>query len=188
MNSHEKNLILKAQSGQSNAFNQLIIRHDQRILQILVAIMGNLADAQDVYQETFLKAFLNIRSFRFESEFSTWLTRIAINLALNERRKKKLKQWFSLNSHNQGERQLNGKDLLTHENPEVDVINQELNQLVQNAMQKLSPQQRAIFILKHFQGYKIKEIAETLKCTEGTVKNQLFRAIQKLNKKLQPYF
>lgn len=188
MDNYERNLILKAQSGQKSAFNQLIIRHDQRILQIIYAIMGNLADAQDVYQETFLKAFLKIQSFRFESEFGTWLTRIAINIALNERRKKKLKQWFSLNSANQGEIQLNDNDFLTVDNPEVEVINRELVQLIQSAMRKLSAQQKAIFILKHFQGYKIKEIAETLNCTEGTVKNQLFRAIRKLNKKLQPYF
>lgn len=188
MDSEEKNLIMNAQAGQSAAFNQLVTRHDQRILQIIYAIMGNLADAQDVYQETFLKAYLKIQSFRFESEFSTWLTRIAINLSLNERRRRQLKGWFNFSTKDQREEINNPVHAVNDGNPEQIYINHELNQLVQTAMKQLSSQQRAIFVLKHFQGYKIREIADTLNCSEGTIKNQLFRAIQKLNKKLQPYF
>ncbi|MBN2090956.1 RNA polymerase sigma factor [candidate division KSB1 bacterium] len=188
MDSEEKNLIMNAQAGQSTAFNQLVTRYDQQILQVIFGIMGNLADAQDVYQETFIKAYLKIQSFRFESEFCTWLTRIAINLCLNERRKKQIKRWLTFNPDDEMQNVNNLADFSNHGNPEHEYINHELNQLVQTAMKKLSSQQRAIFVLKHFQGYKIKEIAETLNCSEGTIKNQLFRAIQKLNKKLQPYF
>ena len=95
MENQEKTLIKQVQAGNTKAFDQLVSRHDKQILQIIYGILGNLDDAQDIYQDTFLKAFEKINSFRFQSKFSTWLIRIAINLSINFRKRKQLLKWLS---------------------------------------------------------------------------------------------
>jgi len=187
MDAQELQLIQQAQAGDTRAFDQLIRRHDRRILQITYSILGNLQDAQDIYQETFLKAYSNISTFRFESELSTWLSRIAVNLAITYRKRRQLHQFLSLDSgpeKAEGKRQL---ETAIENHPENSLLSRELRQKIESSLDHLSPQQRTIFVLKHFHGYKIKEIAELLSCTEGTIKNQLFRAIQKVKQYLTPY-
>jgi len=187
MDAQELQLIQQAQAGDTRAFDQLIRRHDRRILQITYSILGNLQDAQDIYQETFLKAYSNISTFRFESELSTWLSRIAVNLAITYRKRRQLHQFLSFDSgpeKAEGKRQL---ETAIENHPENSLLSRELRQKIESSLDHLSPQQRTIFVLKHFHGYKIKEIAELLSCTEGTIKNQLFRAIQKVKQYLTPY-
>ena len=184
MTTQEKELIQKAQAGNVTAFEQLVRMYDQRVLLLIYRMQGNLQDAQDIYQETFLKAFEKLETFRFESEFRTWLFRISINQCINLRRKKRIKYWLTFSDEPTDTATV---ILSAPENPESIFANTELHQQIETALNQLSTQQRSMFILKHYEGYKIREISEILNCAEGAVKNQIFRATRKLQKFLKPY-
>ncbi|MFQ5631521.1 MAG: RNA polymerase sigma factor [bacterium] len=189
MEQREKNLIKHAQNGDTHAFDALVRLHDRRILQITYSMLSHLQDAQDVYQETFLRAFSKLESYRFESSFATWLGRIAINLSINKRKQRKRRQWFSLDEKTDTqlhiEMEENHRDVRTADET---VVSNEFYQQIHNSLDVLSEQQRAAFTLKHLHGYKITEISKIMTCAEGTVKNYLFRATQKLKKELMPYY
>jgi len=189
MDNHEIQLVQQAQQGNLKAFEKLVIRYDRSILQTANLMMGNRADAQDVYQETFLRAFQNISGFRFQSHFKTWLTRIAINTAINMRRKRRIGQFisiFDMSDENADIRAIPVKD--DNMTTDMEFASAELRQHIEKGLQKLSGKERAVFTLKQYQEYKIKEIAAIMNCAEGTVKNYLFRATQKLKKHLLPYY
>lgn len=188
MDNHELELIRRARQGSVEAFDQLVRLHDRRILQMIRSIVGNLDDAYDVYQETFIRAYHKLASFRFESELSTWLGRIAINLSINWRKRQRRRQWFTLDQANESMAFQDSQEWVSHDNPAEGVmINQELQAEILREVNRLPEQQRAVFILKHFQGLKIREIADMMDCAEGTIKNHLFRATQKLQKSLTTY-
>jgi RNA polymerase sigma-70 factor (ECF subfamily) len=170
---NETELITSAQQGDQKAFEKLMIMHDRQILQLAFTLLGNLADAQDVYQDTFMRAFMKLDTFKFQSAFGTWLTRITINLCFNRRRQKKIRKWLPLQ-----------EEQFSTDAQQTEVF---LKQHVHRALQKLSPLQHAAFTLKHMQGYKIKDIAEILDRSPGTVKNALFRATEKLQSILGSY-
>ncbi|MCA9743771.1 MAG: RNA polymerase sigma factor [Deferribacteres bacterium] len=189
MEQQEINLIERAQGGDTQAFDALVRMHDRRVLQVAYAMLNHLHDAQDVYQETFLRAYSKIATYRFESSFSTWLLKIAVNLSINRRKQRKRRQWFSLEEK--------GANVIEHHmsgggadpsSTEKQVASNEFQQHVAASLEALSEQERAVFTLKHFQGYKISEIAKMISCAEGTVKNYLFRATQKLKKQLTPIY
>lgn len=189
MDAKEIDLIKQAQEGSVQAFDKLVRLHDRQILQMIHSIVGNLHDAYDVYQETFIRAFNKISTFRFESELSTWLGRIAINLSINWRKRQRRKQLFSLDPENESYVR---DELNVNSSPntgaEGKMLRGELAQQIEEGIQKLANQQRVVFVLKHIHGHKIKDIAEMMDCAEGTVKNHLFRATQKLKIILQPYY
>ncbi|MCI0514200.1 RNA polymerase sigma factor [candidate division KSB1 bacterium] len=187
MEQPERELIYRFQMGDKSVFDKLVQQHDCQVLQIAYSLVGNLQDAQDVYQETWLRVFTHLHTFRFESEFRTWLLRIAINQALNHRKRRRRWQWLTLH--------ISGKQTAAtaleipdpDANAERTVLNQELQQQILRSLDALSSQQRACLVLKHFQGLKIAEIATILNCAEGTVKNHLFRAAQKMQARLKAY-
>ncbi|MFQ5630749.1 MAG: RNA polymerase sigma factor [bacterium] len=189
MEQRETNLIKRAQNGDTQAFDALVRLHDRRILQITYSMLSHLQDAQDVYQETFIRAYVKLESYRFESSFATWLGRIAINLSINRRKQRKRRQWFSLDekpdSQLHEEMEGNHRDMRTADDS---VAENEFYQHIHSSLRVLSEQQRAAFTLKHLHGYKITEISKMMNCAEGTVKNYLFRATQKLKKELMPYY
>ncbi len=188
MDARETELIKRAQRGSAEAFDELVRLHDRQILQMIYSIVGSRQDAGDVYQETFIRAFSRISTFRFESELNTWLGRIAINLSLNWRKRLHRKNVFSLEAQTESPEDFPREVPAEGEDDAVDaLLNRELNRQVENGLRRLPAQQRTVFILKHTHGYKIKEIAEMLGCAEGTVKNQLFRAAERLRQVLQPY-
>lgn len=190
MEQAEVELIKRAQNGDSHAFDALVRLHDRRVLQMAYSMLNNLHDAQDVYQETFLRAFVKIATFRFDASFATWLSRIAINLSINKRKQKRRMNWLSFDQGNR-DAELHGEFIDRHNyehSAEEDAAANEMAERLQRSLDVLSPPQRAVFTLKHLHGYKIREISEMLNCAEGTVKNYLFRATRKLQKELAPYF
>ncbi len=189
MENYDIQLVQQAQQGNIKAFEKLVCRYDRNILHIANLMMNNRADAQDVYQETFMRAFQNISGFRFQSHFKTWLTRIAINISLNMQRKRRVVRFISLFDleGEKTERQLMpGSDANCNADSGIDRA--ELYHQIEEGLQKLSGKERAVFTLKQFQDYKIKDISLIMNCAEGTVKNYLFRATQKLKKHLAPYY
>ncbi|NIV04236.1 MAG: sigma-70 family RNA polymerase sigma factor [Calditrichae bacterium] len=189
MENNEIALIKRAQKGDVNAFDDLVRLHDRKIFQLIHSMVGNFNDTYDIHQETFIRAYTNIATFRFESNFSTWLGRIAINFTITWRKRQRLKFWISLEDTSNFTLQWKQSDEANHQNSaENKLLNKELMHQVERHLNRLPEQQRAVFILKHIHNYRIKEIAEMMKCAEGTVKNHLFRATQKLRKVLLPYY
>ncbi len=169
MEETEIQLVKRAQAGESAAFTQLVHRYDRQVLAAAQGILNDLPDSQDVYQETFIRAYRHLPSFRFECRFSTWLLRIAINVARSRLRQRRLRRFVSLEDQVLSQ---------VRSDPEAPADLDYLRRQVAQLPAKL----RIVVTLKYFQGYKIREIAEIMQCREGTVKNYLFRAVEKLKK------
>lgn len=184
----ENQLILKAQQGDTNAFEQLVYRYDKHVLGIAASFRNNEEDAKDIYQEVFLRAFRGIKNFRFQSEFSTWLYRIATNVCLTFSNKKKKYVHTSIDEEFEGEDSETFKlsDTIAGDSfSDSQTFNNELNEYVLKAVETLSPKLKMVFTLKHIHDYKIKEIAVMMNCAEGTIKGYLFAATQKLRIQLK---
>jgi len=180
-------LIHQVKQGNDNAFEQLVYRYDRTVLSIALKYTGDTDDAKDLYQEVFIRVYRGINNFQFRSEFSTWLYRIAVNVCLSYKSRSKEYLKVSIKEVDQ-ESDFAGdySEQLIYEgsSPEVAAEGSELAEIVDAALETLSPRQKITFVLKHYEGYKIREIAEMLNCKEGTVKKYLFDAIKNLRKKL----
>jgi len=189
MENLELNLVQQAQKGDIKSFERLIEMHDKYVMRTAFSMMGNLQDAQDIYQETFIRAFNKISTFRFQSSFKTWLTRIAVNLSINLKRKQRIGQFVSIFETNEEQKEMTRNLTADHSySPDKNISSEELKLQIARGLDLLSAKERAVFTLKQYQNYKIREIAVILNCAEGTVKNYLFRATQKLKKYLVPYY
>src|SRR2546426_9526466 len=187
----ERALILEAQGGSRAAFEELVHRYDRDVLRLALNLMRRPEDARDVYQEAFLKLYKNIQRFRFECSFYTWLYRIVTNVCLDHLRRRQARpedQSPELNSahHEEGitdffERQREHRPTL---DPERTFIGKEIKARIATAMERLSPRERIVFEMKHYQGLKLRAIGDALGTTEETVKNSLFRATRKLRHEL----
>jgi RNA polymerase sigma-70 factor (ECF subfamily) len=188
MNKEEELLIRKAQHGNLQAFENLVHRYDVKIMRLIFNMVNDVEDTRDLYQEVFIKVFKSIKTFRFQSEFYTWLFRIVVNSCNNYRKRKAYHQHASLEDYLK-EEDGQWRIVITDEtrNPEQLMINNELNNQIQKSIDKLSSKQKSVFILKHYHGYKLSEIANILNCAEGTVKNYMFRAVQKMKQSLAEY-
>lgn len=189
MNVDEELLIRKAQQGSLQAFEKLVVNYDRQVMRLIYNMVDHPETTRDLYQEVFLKVFTAIGQFRFESQFSTWLFRIVTNTCINYRKQRRVRQWEPLeedidDNHEQWRIVRPSQD----RNPEEQLLNRELQQALQRALNGLSANQRAVFILRHYHNHKLKEIAQIMKCSEGTVKNHLFRAMQKMKKSLASYY
>ena len=171
----EKLLIEQAQSGDREAFEQLVRRHDRDILRLAFHMLGNREEAREVFQETFLKAYRSLSRFRFESSFYTWIYRIATNVSLDIS--------YESDTETHPDRPAL-KDTLAattyYSNPERRLYGKEVGEKIQDALKTLSEKERLVFELRHYQGLRLKMIGEIMGSTEETAKNYLFRATQKL--------
>jgi len=189
MTSQESYLIMNAQKGDSAAFEELIYRYDKNVLSIALRFVKNNDDAKDIYQEVFLRVFRGLKNFKFKSEFSTWLYRITTNVCLTYKQKQKKHNYVSINHDDEENTGYN--ETFEDENsftPDRILNNSEISSHINNALENLSSRQKMIFILKHYEGYKIKEIAEIINIGEGTVKKYLFEAVHKLREQLQELY
>ena len=182
-------LIREAQRGDRAAFEDLVRQYDQAVLRLALRLTGSEADAQDIYQEAFLKAYRNLGRFRFECSFYTWIYRIVTNLCLDQMRKKKVRKEEAPVAQTADGGEVNILEMAADEragsNPERDVMGRELGRKINLALGRLTPRERTVFELKHYQGLKLRTIGEMLNTTEETAKNTLFRATQKLRGSLQ---
>jgi RNA polymerase sigma-70 factor (ECF subfamily) len=181
-------LIRAAQQGNTAAFEQLVQRYDRAILRLTIHLTGSEDDGQDIYQEAFLRAYTHLPRFRFESSFYTWIYRIATNLCLDHLRRKRFRsRELTTTSTPDGEEQEildRIPDQSPRANPERALARRILRQHIGRALNQLSPRERMIFELKHYHGLQLRTVAGILNTTEGTVKNTLFRATQKLRLQL----
>ena len=181
-------LVREARLGNTAAFEELVRQYDRTVLRLAIRLTGSQEDAQDVYQEAFLRAYKNLSRFRFECSFYTWIYRIVTNLCLDYLRKKKARGQLvtTIVSPDGEETELLNSvpDRRPGGSPERSLAGCELRNRISLAMQTLSPKERMIFELKHYDGLKLRTVAAILNTTEGTVKNTLFRATRKLRTQL----
>lgn len=181
--SDEKSLILAAQTGNSEAFEQLVRSYDQNVLRMAVNLLHSEEDARDVYQEAFLRVYRNLSKFRFDCSFSTWLYRIVANLCLDQIRKRKVRKEEAA-TVDTGSGELDRFQLLPERRADVDpqrqLMSSEVNTRVQEVLSRLTPRERLVFEMRHYQGMRLRAIGDALGVTEEAAKNCLFRATQKM--------
>jgi RNA polymerase sigma-70 factor, ECF subfamily len=181
-------LIREAQAGQRTAFDALVRRYDQSVLRLALHMLGNEQDAQDVHQEAFIKAYRHLGNFRFECSFYTWLYRIVTNLCLDQMRRRKSRREDPATildaSGDEMDLMANITDDRAMANPGRELDRKVMSERIQEALDKLTPRERTVFELKHYQGLKLRTIGEMLSTTEETAKNTLFRATRKLRASL----
>ena len=182
-------LILKAQHGDMMAFEQLVYRYDKQVLSIAATYVNSAEDAKDIYQEVFLRVFRGIKKFQLRSEFSTWLYRITTNVCLTHRSRRKRHMHASIHADD-GDDEGHGAAgaLADDRSSDQHALDSEISTHVERALEVLSPKQRMVFTLRHYHGYKLKEIAAMMKCTEGTVKKYLFTATQRMRDQLKEVY
>lgn len=177
-------LVREAQSGNCAAFEELVRNYDQAVLGLALRITGSESDAQDVYQDTFLRAYQSLPRFRFECSFYTWIHRITTNVCLDYLRKRQKRQRHVTVAVSQDGEETQLVQYLPDHHPASDperwLRTRELRRQIGRALGQLSPRERMVFELKHYQNLKLRTVAEMLRTSEGTVKNTLFRATHKL--------
>ena len=187
----DTDLIIQAQKGDQSAFEELVYRYDRNVLSVAMKYANDEDDAKDLYQEVFIRVYRGLKNFRFQSEFSTWLFRITTNVCLTYKSRSKEHLRVSINKNfDDEESELSTTEELIYDgsSPEEISSGTDLGEIVNAAVESLSPKQKMTFILKHYEGYKIREIAEMLNCKEGTVKKYLFDAVKNLRQKLSPIY
>jgi RNA polymerase sigma-70 factor (ECF subfamily) len=187
---NDSELIRAAQRGDRAAFEALVRQYDQAVLRLALHMTGSEPDARDIYQEAFLKAYRHIGNFRFECSFYTWIYRIVTNLCLDHLRKRQTRKEDSATVVDSTGQEVDLLDRVSDDrasaNPERDLMRRELGDKIAAALTRLTPRERMVFELKHYQGLRLRTIGEMLNTTEETAKNTLFRATQKLRSVLAP--
>jgi RNA polymerase sigma-70 factor (ECF subfamily) len=174
-------------AGDRRAFEPLVRKHERRVFRVALAVLGNVEDAEDAMQDTFVKAFRHLDQFRRESRFTTWLTRIAVNEALQKRQARKVS--VSLDeSSDVGSKSLPGRFEPWTSNPEKLYGKQEIRQLVEGAIQALPPIYRETLVLRDIEGMSAEEAAEALGVTVPALKSRLLRARLILRESLSTHF
>lgn len=183
----DREIIVRIQKGEADLYDLIVERYKSRIYSVIYNMTGNHEDAADLSQEIFVKAFKALPTFRVESHFYTWLYRIAINSCLNflKRRKEVHLSLNELDPEAENEpliKELASKDSTT-QNIDLNEIQEKLNE----ALQSLSKEHRAVVVLHDIEGLRHQDIAKILNCTEATARSRLFYAHQQLQALLAKY-
>ena len=177
-------LVTRAREGDQDAFRLLVERHSVRLFQLAFRMTSNEQDAEDLVQETFLRAYKQLSRFQSRAGLGTWLYRIAANCSLDLLRRQKRR----------GEQETVEFDseeafpaiLSDAPAPDQQVYHGEVRQKVESAMRELTPMERTAFVLRHFEGQSIEEIGSALGVGPGATKQSIFRAVQKMRRALEP--
>ena len=177
-------------AGERDAFRILVERHSQLLFRLAYRMTGNEHDAEEVVQEAFLRAYRNLGQFGSRANFGTWAYRIAANYAIDRMRQRKHEDARRTTPSTQSEElEQDPLDLVPDERPNPDrlAVNTELRKKMQEALNNLSHSERTAFVMRHWEGCAIEEIAAVLKSTTSAAKNTVFRSVQKLRRALEPY-
>lgn len=177
----EKALIQKAKQGDLTAFEELILKHEKIVYNVALRMMNHSEDAKDISQEVFLKAYRNIANFDERSAFSTWLYRITTNTCIDEMRKRKGKQSYSLEEELENEDGTMQRQIADEgDTPEESLLREERKSEILQALENLSAEHKAAVVLRDVKGLSYEEISEILDLSLGTVKSRISRARNQL--------
>lgn len=183
-------LVQRAQANDRAAFNEIVLRYKAKVYNYISRMVRNALDAEDLTQETFVRAYLSIRSFQSRASLNTWLFRIATNLCIDYSRKQKTHLPALSLTQEQGEEvgsdvQRDIPDLAF--DPQRLLLNKELGRRLEEALHQLPEKLRTVVLLYDIEGLSYEEIASIVECPLGTVKSRLFNARAALREKLAPY-
>jgi len=181
-------MVRLARSGDQEALRSLYERYYRRIYNLIFRMIGKREEAVDLTADTFLKAFQNLKHLKTDEAFGAWLKRVAVNLCLDHLKRKSLPT-LSLEAmaspKEEGRRPAEPAE--GGRGPEERLLSAELGERVQEALALLTPTHRAVLLLHHLDGREVREIAEIMGCSEGTVKSRLGRARENLRRLLEEY-
>ena len=185
----ESQIVAQAREGDTAAFNELTRRYEGKIFRLAQHITQNREDAEDVLQETFLKAYEHLDQFKGDSKFYTWIVRIAVNQALMKLRRRKTDKSVSLDETiDTGEDTVTREIAAWDENPEQRFSREELGGILDSAVESLEPLYRSVFVLRDIEELSTEETAEALGLSIPAVKSRLLRARLQLREKLTRFF
>src|SRR6478672_1514189 len=179
--------VSRARSGDADAFRDLVQRHSQTIFRVAYRMTGNEHDADDVVQETFLRAYKQLGRFESRANFGTWVHRIAVNCSIDLIRARPRREA----SHDVADLEVMNAPPVTSRaveaSPERLMLSAEVQERITSAMTSLSQMERAAFVLRHFEGHSIEEISRTLGLKVNAAKHSIFRAVKKMRVALEPF-
>lgn len=183
----ERVLILQAQRGDRAAFEQLIRSYESPVLRLALQMVRSEDEARDLYQESFLKIYRSLPRFRFQAQFSTWVYRVVMNVCLDHLRRARTRREVQAAPAEDGEAEFFEKlpESRPAANPEQRLRSREIARRLGQALTRLTPRERLVFELRHYQGLKLRTIGDYCGTSEETAKNCLFRATQKLRAELR---
>jgi RNA polymerase sigma-70 factor (ECF subfamily) len=180
----EARLIEEVRAGKTESFEYFVRRYQRRITRIAYRLLRDTGEADCAAQESFLRAYQNLKDFREGSTFETWLTRICVNWCKDRLKRRRLVLYFHQappdREDEMGPREVAHPD----PSPERRALSRQIRERLRGAMESLSPRQRSVFVLKHFEELSIPEIADLTGLNSGTIKSHLFRAAHKIRERL----
>lgn len=188
----ERDLIVEARGGDSRAFTKLVRQFDRLVLSQALNFTHDREKALDVYQEVFIRAHRSLAQFRFDCRFSTWLRKITANVCLTEYAKaNRREKTMVVNSQLSGDGETDWSPVAQAETSVPDsyrqAVSREIRGKIEQSVMELPPQQRMVFVLRHFEGQKLSDIADFLNIAPGTAKKHLFVAVQKMREDLKEF-
>jgi RNA polymerase sigma-70 factor, ECF subfamily len=181
----DHSLVQACRAGQTEAFGALVARYQDRLYPTVLRLIGSKEDAEDVVQDTFVRAFEKLDQFQGDSSFYTWIYRIAVNLALTGYRRRRVRSLLRPRVGRQAFLTGDPPDLSPEADPAVPLERAEREKLVESALNKLVPEHRAVVVLKDFDGHRYEEISAILNIPVGTVRSRLHRARCELRERLR---
>jgi RNA polymerase sigma-70 factor (ECF subfamily) len=185
----EGRLIEQVRSGNAEAFEYFVRRYQPKITRVAYRLLRDSGEADCAAQESFLRAYQSLREFREGSTFETWVTRICINWCKDRLKRRRLVLYFHQAPRDDPDDDSGPQDVAANADPSPErrALSREIRERLRQAMVSLSPRQRTIFLLKHFEELSIPEIAEVMSLDTGTIKSHLFRAAQKIRQRLAEF-
>ena len=181
-------LVRRVQRGDKGAFDALVLKYQHKLVKLVMRYVRNPAEAEDIAQEAFIKAYRALPQFRGDSAFYTWLYRIAINTAKNALVAAKRRPMdYDLDLQDPEQYELNAR-LAESETPEALLLTDEIRDTVNKAIENLPEDLRTAIVLRELEGLSYEDIAQTMECPVGTVRSRIFRAREAIDKKLRPIF
>ncbi len=171
-------LVQEVRNGKRQAFTELMRRYQERVYWVARRMVGDHADADDITQETFIKAYTALGDFRGESTFFTWIYRIAVNLSLNAIRKHQVMNYLRQSD-------IVARVLPAKERPDTEYELKELEVSLQRAIAELPEKQKTVFVLRYFDGLSYEEISAILKTSVGGLKANYFHAVRKIQERMK---
>jgi RNA polymerase sigma-70 factor, ECF subfamily len=185
MQGNDHSIVRAVLAGDKEAYGALVRAHSATVFRVAFRIIGNEADAEEIVQETFLRAYQRLESFQQSSAFGTWIYRIAVNCALNRISRPGIEAEYRHGEESDPEEktvQVAAQDA----DPERMLLSREISAAQEMAMQRLTSTEKSAFVLRHFEDRSMNEIAEVLGIAPNTAKQTVFRAVQKLRRELAP--